>query len=370
MDRQLSKGKTIGPELAAGARNLLENCVGLAAGERVLIVGEDHDRAFFDPEICHVIATAVEEFGGRPRVVIAPATSGPEEFPDDIAALMRGADHTLFFSRLGDQVRFCPLPGNGSKTMCYLHDVSYLKDEFAQVPYGLFAAVNDLLLQELEKKTTCSITCNNSTDLSGSLKPKRRTQVTGVTDEFSVRLFPVMIIPPLSGSDLSGTLALGRWLMTTSTRSYEQSLIELQAPLVAHVEAGKITRFSGDASEVGRVQRHFRRVARISGGDPFAVNSWHTGTNPKTFYAGRAQDNVEKWSDIAYGSPRYTHFHVCGGAPGDIAISLIDATVAFDGEAFWQAGRFRFLERADAIALAKRYTGGESAFEMRYDIGL
>ena len=179
-----------------------------------------------------------------------------------------------------------------------------------------------------------------------------------------------MIIPPLSCAGLSGKLALGRWLMTTSTRDYDGSLFEFNSPVVAIVEEGTITRFQGAEDETRRVEQHFERVGTISGGDPYALNSWHAGTNPKTFYHGSAEDNLEKWSDLVYGSPRYTHFHACGKNPGDIAISLIDATISFDGEAYWDSGKFAFLDKPHVAELRNQYPGSENAYEMRWDIGI
>lgn len=370
MDQELTRACRLDAELEAGTRNLLLNCVGLAKGQRVLIVGEDHDASFFDPGVCGVVAEAVRRLGGRPQVVMTPATTGPEDFPADIAGKMRDVDHTVFFSRLGDQVRFCPLPGSGSKTMCYVHEETYLRDAFAHVTYGLFRDVNEQLLDELAKKQTCHITCPLGTDLKGDVLAMSQNAGGGLTDNFSVAMFPIMIIPPLSARGLTGRLAPGRWLMTTSTRNYQGSLVELTSLVVADIEDGRIARFDGGLDEVRRVEDHFKRVAGISGGDPYAVNSWHAGTNPKTFYNGRAEDNIEKWSDLVFGSPRYTHFHTCGNDPGDIAVSLIDATVKFDGDAYWDAGRFAFLDTPRAIQIRDRYPGCNNAFEMRWDIGV
>ena len=370
MDQELSNVCRATPEFEAGARNLLLNCVGLAAGQSVLIVGEDHAASFFDPRVCHILADAVRKLGGHAEVAIAPATSGPEEFPGDIASRMQGADHTIFLSRLGDQVRFCPLPGGGSKTMCYLQDEAYLRDDFARVDHNLFNEINRLLVAELADAGSCRITCPLGSDLSGPLLPIDAPGQESVIDEFSVRLFPVMITPPLSARGLSGRLALGKWLMTTSTRDYDDSLLELETAIFANLRDGQIAGFEGAAGEVKRVERHFERVAQLSGGDPYVVNSWHTGTYPKTFYSGRAADNLQKWSDIAYGSPRYTHFHACGHNPGDIAISLFDASVEFDGEPFWEAGRFVYLDRPHITELRDRYPDSQTAFDMRWDIGL
>ena len=210
------------PDLRKGAFNLLVNCVGVSRGERVLLIGEDHPQSFFDPGVCHVLADAVSDLGARAQIVMAPQTRGPEDFPMSIARAMRGADHAVFLSRLGNQVRFHDLEGNGTKTMCYLQDVDYFSDPFARVPYGVLADVRALLLDELARVRRCRIECPAGTKLEGPLRPFDEVGST-MTEDFFVTYFPVMIIPPISARGLRGQLVLSRWLMSTSTHRYDRA---------------------------------------------------------------------------------------------------------------------------------------------------
>ena len=187
---------------------------------------------------------------------------------------------------------------------------------------------------------------------------------------FSVDLFPVMIFAPLTCTGMSGRLAMSHWLTTSSTRKYPDPVLKLDTTVTAHIERGRITRFEGNAAEVGRTRDHFERIGRLVGGDPMAVNSWHTGINPRTFYKERPEDNVERWGDLVYGSPRFTHFHACGSDPGDISIMLLDATISFDGEDYWKDGRFVFLDRPEIAGILSEHQTDREAFEMRWDIGV
>ncbi len=369
MDQGLTREVGADAELRDGALNLLHNCVGLKAGQSLLLVCDPPGRSPYDPAVAEILAKVADRLGGWPRILTAPEVEGPETFPQNVALAMRAADHTVFLSRLGDQVRFCLLPGRGSKTMCCLYDETYLRADFARVPYGLFKEVEILLRQTLAEKQHCRVTCPKGTDLQGPLLPIGK-DAGALAEDFALAYFPVMITPPLSAAGLSGRLALGRWLLSTSTHCYDDSLLELAQPIVAILREGRIAGFEGDAAEIARVERHFERVAARFGGEVYAVNSWHSGINPQTFYKGRAEEAVAVWSDKAYGSPRYTHFHACGKEPGDIAISLIDATISFDGEDFWNGGRLQFLERPEAQKILARYPGWEDAYAMRWDIGL
>ncbi len=361
-----------GPDPVAGALNLLNQCVGVTPGQSILIVGEEGPDAFFDKDVCDVVSQAAVSLKAAPTTMIAPRTLGPEEFPEDIASAMRDSEHTIFFSRLGDQLRFCPLPGPGSKTMCYTHDAGYLGAEFGCVPHLLYERMLGLLMTAIENARTVHITCGQGTDLFSELVPGKAAgeEKSTVAADFTVGIFPVMIFPPLSCARMSGRLAMGEWLTTTSTRDYEASLFHVDSPVTGIVDDGRITNFEGDASDVANTRQHFERVAGLLGGDAFAVNSWHAGVNPKTFYRTDPAQNIEKWGDLVFGSPRSMHFHTCGSNPGNIAVNLLDPTISFDGDLFWDSGRFVFLERPEVQALLEEFPDLRDPFSMRTDIGV
>ena len=105
--------------------------------------------------------------------------------------------------------------------------------------------------------------------------------------------------------------------------------------------------FEGDAEVIARLRRQLEKAAAITGGDPYRLNSWHTGINPYTFFDGNPHDHLERWGTVSYGSPRYTHIHTAGVDPGDASFHLIDASILFDDQAFWEGGRFVYLDRAE-----------------------
>jgi hypothetical protein len=44
--------------IEAGANNLLINCAAVKQGDKILLVGEDCESPFFDPELCEDIVRA------------------------------------------------------------------------------------------------------------------------------------------------------------------------------------------------------------------------------------------------------------------------------------------------------------------------
>ena len=356
-------------DLRAGARNLLIGCIGVQAGEDVLLVREDSRHGYYDGLAGDCVEAEASDLGARVHTLWAPLIDGPEQFPDSVSETMAQVDHTIFFSRIGDQLRFCDLPGSGTKTMTYSLDAGFLGAEFCTVPHGLMEEVLAKLQGELDRAAAWRITCPFGTDVSGRFEPQ--TADAPQPDDFTLKLFPVTIFRPISCASMDGRVVLAHWLMATGTRAYEPRALALDRPVTARVEAGRIVDFEGDREPASKVRDHYRMVANAFGIDPAVVHSWHAGINPKTFYPRPAAEDIERWGGVVFASPRYLHFHTCGDyAPGEIAWSVIDPTVFIDGEPYWQDGRFVFLERDDVMALRDGYPGAERAFEMRTDIGL
>jgi len=148
-----------------GVNNLLRNCVKVQPGERVLIVGETVGNTYFDDNVCELSAQQARILGAHVDVIRAAPVAGPEDFPLSVAQAIESSDHTIFFSRLGDQMRFCPLPGSGTKTMCYAATEKYLAEDFASVPWELFKDVHDALVEIIAAAKSYSISCPRGTRL-------------------------------------------------------------------------------------------------------------------------------------------------------------------------------------------------------------
>ena len=124
------------------------------------------------------------------------------------------------------------------------------------------------------------------------------------------------------------------------------------------------------AAVVSKVRGHYRRVAELFGVDGSRVGSWHAGIHPKAFYPRKAQENLRRWGSVAFASPRYLHFHTCGADPGEIAWSIFDPTVELDGRAYYDGGRFVYLDAPDVQELCRTHGLDRTALAMVRDIGI
>ncbi len=331
-----------------GARNLLKHCAKMKPGQRLLLVGEAGSASYFEPGLCRIVAEVAQGMGVTAQILTAPPVSGAERFPRDIAAAMRGVDATVFFSRLGDQVRFLATPGAGKKIMCYAVTAKHLGAPFATVHHAKMARIHDLLKRRILSSSHYQLSAPCGTRLRGEIRHGPGPDDPPATSEFRVDLFPVMIFPPLNCHRVFGNLVLKNFLLSTSTRAYANSVLRINSAINIAIEDSRMVQFEGDAGEVTTVQRQMERAAKITGGDPYALNSWHTGINPGTFFEGDPYDDLEYWGTAAFGSPKFTHFHACGRDPGDVAIHLMDASIAFDDEPLWENGGFAFLDSPQA----------------------
>ena len=337
-------------EIEAGARNLLLNCAEVEAGDSILLVGEQSESAYFDPQLCDDIARVARGLGVETRVMLAEPVADASQFPQSISDAMLTVDKTIFFSRLGDQVRFMETPGKSKKIMCYTLTRKHLASPFASVSFKTMKKIHDLLTRKIigSKKYRIETSCGNRLDSEIIHDPQ--STISAVT-EFSLELFPVMIFPPVNFSKLTGQVVLRDFLLSSSIHQYSDSAFLLDSPIVARIENSRMVEFEGAENEIEALKMQLEVAAEITGGDPYVLNSWHTGINPYTFFDGDPYADLELWGMVAYGSPRYTHIHAAGKNPGDISIHLFDASISFDDELFWDKGKFVYLDRPEVQAL-------------------
>ena len=341
------------PNLEAGVRNLLFQCADIKTGERLLLVGEKDCQPFFDPKLCDVVAAVARSHGIDTTILLALPGNDASEFPEAVSSAMQTADVSLFFSRLGDQVRFIDSPGPGRKIMSYTLTLEHLGAWFSNIDFRVMKQIHDHLLDQIMQSTVYSIKAKNGTDLKATIRQTSSAKKPAIS-EFSLELFPVMIFPPVNFFDLHGRLVMEHFLLSSSTRAYADSEFYFDSPVTAIVEMSRMIDFEGDQQLIKRLKKQLERAAAITGGDPYCLNSWHTGINPYTFYNEEPYANLERWGTVAYGSPRYTHIHAAGIDPGDISIQLFDATISFDQQIFWEQGKFMFFDQPEVQTLLQQ----------------
>ena len=334
------------PNIESGLRNLLIRCARLEVGQSVLLVGESGEKPYFESTLVEAASRVAQQLGLIVDSISEEPVSGADDFPPVVANAMQSADVTIFFSRLGDQVRFSDAPGSSVKVMCYATTAEYFAAPFATVDHCSMKHIHDLLIDRLLSATTYRITAPCGTDLFGEIDNEGVTW-SGATTEFQVEQFPMMIFPPINTHHLNGTLVIDRFVTSSSTRAYDDSTLRIDTPIVATLEDSRVVDLKGKSGLVDALTVQLERAARLTGGDPRSINSWHTGINPGTFFHQDPYKDLEYWGTVTFGSPRYTHFHGAGHDPGDIAYHLMDATISFDGESYWENGHFVFLDRPE-----------------------
>jgi hypothetical protein len=351
-----------------GADNLLDNCVNPKAGETVLIVTEDPELGYFDGLSSRIVAERAKARGANVLSLMTPRIKGPEHVPGSVRAAVAEADHTIFFSRIGDQMRFRGLPGKGSVTMMYALDAASLASDFCTLPHNFMTAFLGLLQAEVDRHKDWRISCPLGTEVHGScdIKP-----VAAAKNDFRVALFPVTVFRPVPADRMDGRIVLARWVCSTNTHVYDSEIHRLDEPVSVQVEAGRIVDMDGPAGVVRDLRQHMERVAGEFGLDACNVHSWHAGINPRTQYFGSARDDPARWGGMTFASPRYLHFHTCGDyAPGEVCWHVLDPTITFGNNTLWDNGKLEVLRVPGVSELLDEHGISADRLSTVMDIGV
>lgn len=351
-----------------GARNLLQSCVGVQPGDRLLMVTEDPAFGYFDAAGPKLTMSLAREMGADVLHVETQRIAGPDDVPPALNAAMEHVDHTIFFNRIGDQMRFRPLPGPGTKTIVYSFDIDALGSDFSTTPHDVFVEMLELVQHRLDATTDFHITCPLGTDLRGPSTPMAAPSPESLT--FTLNLFPVTVHRPIMCDEMSGKVVLKRWVTGTNTHVYDPEVCRLDTPVTAHVKDGRLVDFEGETETVSKLWRHYEMVEKALNVDIRKIHSWHAGVNPRTFYAANPSDDPVRWHGVVFASPRDVHFHSGADyAPGEISWHVLDHTTSFDGVPFWKDGRLTLLDEPDLQAILTKHGLPPKTFSMRQDIG-
>lgn len=336
-------------DLSAGARNLLSACAGLKTGDHLLILHESANHGFYDQAAVDGVAAEARAMGLSLTIREIPfqaMVSGP---PPGLTADMLAAARTLFFARLGDQLRFSDILADVRPVISYALDAQMLGSAFGQAPYSAFVelknAVNDALANAGEIRVTCPL----GTDFSG---PCARFPALG--GDVSVTRFPMSVFSPVPTAGFSGRIVQQGFLVGTGSRYYDPYGVALSGRVEVHFDGARITDFGGAAAR--QAAAHYAHVGATLGVDPHFIHSWHAGIHPGCAYEQPAAQNFERWSGGAFGNPRLLHFHSCGAyAPGEISLNVLDPTIMVDDVPLWDAGVFHPERFAAGAAVIARY---------------
>jgi hypothetical protein len=347
------------------ADNLLVNCAGVRAGTEVLFVNEASKGV--DREVIAFLEQRARELGATVRSIWPARAESPEAIPDDVAAAIENAPITIFNHQIGPLLRLRPIPGKGIRVLNYATTPAVLDSEFARIPHGLWVQVLDRFVARLREARKWRITCPLGTDVSGEFVP---APAAGNATGFSLRSFPLDTHSPIASPNAKGKVAF-RWFVTSGTHDLGTEGMTLDAPVIAHLDGGRIRDFEGSPAVVDAARTFLGRIGERYGKDPFIVNSWHAGTNPQACVALGAAESLEYWMLLAHANPRILHFHVVGEKiPGEISATLVDATVTLDGDRVWDAGKITAYEDPAYQEIAARFPGGKRAFVQSNCIGV
>lgn len=354
-------------EVSVGALTLLCDCVGGRAGERLLIVSEPKGSDFYDDDAPSLAAEAAKALGMTVYETTASTFIENAEDTEQLVATLRGFDHVVFFSRVGDQIRFSNNEGLPPATMCYTLNREALNSAFGTACYTGLCEVKKVIDDAFLNAKHIRVTCPRGTDYSGKPAWPDSKPV-----EVSLKRFPMLIPQPVPSNGFSGKVALSRFLIGTGSRFYEPYYLPLPRDVIALVEDNRIKGFEGSPEDVKLVENHYAMVSDKFSIDPRFIHSWHAGMHPGCDFHHSAQTDILRWSGSAFGNPRILHFHTCGDyAPGEISWNIVDPTIYIDGIAVWEFGTLHPERLINSAKVLSRHPNLAALYEKPHrDIGL
>lgn len=320
-------------ELKDAARNLLVDCAGLRAGQRVVILAEDPALGWYDIACPEATAGVARDLGAEVNII--PVTGPGVSLDPAVERVCEVADIRVFFARCGDQSRFSRQPKRGVTVMVYARTAETFGTDFGIRPHGEMVALKDCMNTALFAAEEIRITCPLGTEVSGTPPAIRQEP-----DDVTVRRFPMCMPAPMPARHFSGKVALSGFLTPTGSKCYDPAVLELQSLVFAWFEHGQITGFEGRKPDVDAIRRHYLMVSEHFDIDAGTVHSWHAGIHSGCQFSAPSADNPDLWSNTVFGHPGYLHFHTCGDyAPGEICWMIAQPTVTADGRALWADGQ-------------------------------
>jgi len=315
--------------------NLLQGCAGARPAARLLLLEEDPSLGHYGAGLAPAVATAAQALGHPVIRHSIGFADEPGDLPASALTEMERADHILYLARLGDQMRFRPLPHAERSIVSYAVTLPALAGRFGTVPHGAMLALKAAINAAMTGAGDIRVTCPLGTDLRGRMVP-----IPGGMADVGIRRFPMCVFAPVPMDGFSGRIALARFLVGTGSIYYQPFLHEFDGVVMVRIAGTRAIGYDGPRDVVAGIRAHIAGLAARYGLDGDFVHSWHAGIHPGCAYEGRAEDNPGRWTGSAFGNPRLLHVHTCGAyAPGEICWNLLDPTVTLDGVALWQNGR-------------------------------
>lgn len=353
--------------LSAGVRNILEDCACCTSGDTVLLVHEHVGDGYYDPDLAAAVANEADALGIRADLHSVPLYPDATSPPADLQDRMDAACCTVFFARIGDQLRFRPTDSPSPCVVSYALDQDTLASPFGTIPFQAFLELKDLLNAAIAKAEEIHVTCPLGTDFRGDA-PQHNAPGRG---DVTIRRFPISVFSPVDATGFCGKIAVSGFLTGTGARYYDPYNCALTDVVTFQFDGCRLTDISGSAPDVAAAQAHFDHVAELYDLDRAFVHSWHAGIHPACRFPGTARSALERWSGSAFGNPRLLHFHTCGAEPpGEISLNVLDPTIRLDGVPIWQDGVLRPERICGGAALLAAYPDMALCFDApEQDVG-
>ena len=144
---------------------MLFTCGGVTNSARVLIVCEPKGLGYYEDALGHALLHACHELGLEAKLTETDFKPEAKELPAALVETMAAFDMTVFLARIGDQVRFIPLPDGARAIVSYALSLKAMRSPFGTAHHKPLVAIKALIESQMADAMV-RITCTNGMKLA------------------------------------------------------------------------------------------------------------------------------------------------------------------------------------------------------------
>ena len=124
---------------------MLFTCGRIANSARVLIVCEPKGLGYYDDALGHALLHACHKLGLEAKLTVTDFEPESTKLPAALVKAMAAFDLTVFLARIGDQVRFIPLPDGARAIVSYALSIKAMRSPFGTAHHKTLVAIKALI---------------------------------------------------------------------------------------------------------------------------------------------------------------------------------------------------------------------------------
>ena len=361
--------------------DMLDSCVGLQAGQEVLIVADINGLyggdSLVDREAISWIESGVRARGAHASVLWVDAKQEAHAWriPPIVLTAMAGCDifiNNAFFDLPTTEMRefrACYEEKGVKMLRNFASTAPLLCSNWAQTPYELVSEIRYQASLAFRAGAPLLLTDPNGTHLEGTIREPTRTDGIPGGDPYSTRRglhdlmypWPEWVHMPVHVANMSGTYVFESMLSWWSRYIGIPPCFE--SPIELTIEDNRIMEIKG-GSEADALRRFLASMVERLGDDVYKFQVFHFGVHPQAVVSAHQCPSVLVRRLVDHSHCRDLHFHISDAKPTaaypynlHITADIRTPTLRVGETLVYDSGHLVALDSPEVLAVVEKYPG-------------